>query len=39
VLNLLTTQDSHDLTQAAGPPWPARFTIWMAVDNSPAVGI
>jgi hypothetical protein len=39
IMNLVTTQDSHELTQAAGAPWPARYMIWMAVDDAPAVGI
>jgi hypothetical protein len=39
VMNLATTQDPHVLTQAPGAPWPVRYVIWMAVDDSPAVGI
>ena len=39
VLNLTTTQDSHELTQPAGAPWLARYVIWMAVSNSPNVGV
>ena len=31
VMNLFTTQEPHELTQAAGAPWPARYVIWMAV--------
>ncbi|HET7013233.1 MAG TPA: hypothetical protein VFI65_04950 [Streptosporangiaceae bacterium] len=30
VMDLFTTQESHELTQAAGAPWPARYEIWMA---------
>jgi hypothetical protein len=39
IMNLETTQDPHELTQAPGAPWAARYVIWMAVDDSPAVGI
>ncbi len=39
VMNLSTTQESHELTQAAQAPWKAKYVIWMAVDDSPAVGI
>jgi hypothetical protein len=39
VMRLTTTQDPHDLTQAPGAPLPAKYVIWMAVDQSPAVGI
>ena len=39
VMNLDTTQDPHELTEAPGAPWSARYVIWMAVDDSPAVGI
>jgi len=39
IMNLETTQDPHELTQAPGAPWRVRYTIWMAVDDSPAVGI
>jgi len=39
VLNLVTTQDSHELTQPPGAPWSARYVIWMAVDSSPNVGV
>ncbi len=38
VLKLATTQESHELTQAAGAPLPARYTIWMASGSSPAQG-
>jgi hypothetical protein len=38
VLNLLTTQDSHELTQSPGSPWSARYVIWMAA-GSPNVGV
>jgi hypothetical protein len=30
VLNLLTTQDAHDLTQPPSRTWPIDFTVWMA---------
>ncbi|HET9897800.1 MAG TPA: hypothetical protein VFQ44_22955 [Streptosporangiaceae bacterium] len=39
VLNLRTTQESHDLTQAAGAPLPAKYTVWMVSGTSGAVGI
>ncbi len=39
VLNLRTTQESHELTQAAGAPLPAKYTIWMAVGSTGAVGL
>ncbi len=39
VLNLRTTQESHELTQAAGAPQLAKYTIWMATGSSGAVGI
>ena len=38
VMKLATTQDPHDLTQAPGGPLPAGYVIWMAVDQSSAVG-
>jgi hypothetical protein len=38
VMNLATTQDPHELTQAPGAPLPVRYQIWMAVEPSPAVG-
>jgi hypothetical protein len=30
VLNLLTTQDAHDLTQPPSRTWPIRFVVWLA---------
>ncbi len=39
VLNLKTTQESHELTEAAQAPEAARYVIWMASGSSPAVGI
>jgi hypothetical protein len=30
VVNLLTTQDAHDLTTPPTRPWPARYTAWMS---------
>jgi len=39
VLNLTTTQDSHELTQAPGAPWSARYIIWMAAGNAPGLGV
>jgi hypothetical protein len=39
VMNLVTTQNAHDLTQPAGAPWPARYVIWMAAASSPNVGV
>jgi hypothetical protein len=38
VMKLATTQDPHELTQAPGGPLPAKYVIWMAVDQSSAVG-
>jgi hypothetical protein len=38
VMKLATTQDPQELTQAPGGPLPARYVIWMAVDQSPAQG-
>jgi hypothetical protein len=38
VMNLFTTQESHELTQAAGAPWPARYVIWMAVGSPTTQG-
>jgi len=39
VMNLVTTQESHELTRQAGPPWPARYVIWMAAATTPTAGI
>jgi hypothetical protein len=39
VLNLVTTQDSHELTQAPGAPWSARYVIWMTAGSSLNVGV
>ena len=33
VLDLLTTQDPHTLTQPPAGPWPVRYVIWLAVPN------
>ena len=38
VMKLATTQDPHDLTQAPGGPLPAKYVIWMTVDQSPVAG-
>ena len=38
VMKLFTTQESHELTQAAGAPWPARYEIWMAVGGPTTQG-
>jgi hypothetical protein len=38
VMNLFTTQESHELTQAAGAPWPARYIIWMATGGPTTQG-
>jgi hypothetical protein len=38
VMNLFTTQESHELTQAAGAPWPARYVIWMATGGPTTQG-
>jgi hypothetical protein len=37
-MNLFTTQESHELTQAAGAPWPARYIIWMATGGPTTQG-
>jgi hypothetical protein len=33
VLDLLTTQDPHTLTQPPTAPWPVHYVIWLAVPN------
>jgi hypothetical protein len=33
VLDLLTTQDPHTLTQPPAGPWPIRYVIWLAVPT------
>ena len=38
VLDLRTTQDSHELTQPPTAPWPARYVIWLAAPSTPSVG-
>ncbi|MGO9081932.1 MAG: hypothetical protein ACLQDY_23315, partial [Streptosporangiaceae bacterium] len=38
IMNLLTTQDPHSLTQPPGGPWPARYVLWMASVGSTASG-
>lgn len=38
VLDLLTTQDPHTLTQPPTTPWPAHYVIWLAVPNGFGVG-
>ena len=39
IMNLVTTQSPHTLTQPPGAPWPARYVIWMAVASPTGVGI
>ena len=39
VMNLLTTQDPHELTQPGGAPWRAKYVVWMAVADTSATGI
>ncbi len=38
VLDLLTTQYPHTLTQPPAAPWPAHYVIWLAVPNGFGVG-
>lgn len=38
VMNLVTAQDPHELTQAPGGPLPARYVIWMTVGQSATLG-
>jgi hypothetical protein len=38
VVDLRTTQDSHELTQPPTAPWLARYVIWLAVPRTPSVG-
>lgn len=38
VMNLVTTQDPHELTQPPSGPLPARYVIWMTVGQSPTLG-
>ncbi len=39
VLNLVTTQAPHELTQPPGGPLPVRYQIWMAVPRGPGSGV
>ena len=39
VMNLVTTQSPHELTQPPGAPWRARYVIWLASTGSPNAGI
>ena len=39
VMNLVTTQSPHELTQPPGAPWRARYMIWLASTGSPNAGI
>jgi hypothetical protein len=39
VMNLITTQYPHELTQPPGAPWRARYEIWMATIGSPGTGV
>jgi hypothetical protein len=38
VLDLLTTQDPHELTQLPTSPTPIRFVVWMTIPTSTGVG-
>ena len=38
VLDLVTTQDPHTLTQPPTMPWPVHYVIWLAVSNGFGVG-
>jgi hypothetical protein len=38
VLNLLTTQDAHELTQPPSQTWPIRFVVWLAEPGGVAGG-
>jgi hypothetical protein len=38
VLDLVTTQDPHTLTQPPAAPWPVHYVIWLAVPNGFGVG-
>jgi hypothetical protein len=38
VLDLRTTQDSHELTQPPTAPLPAHYVIWLAAPSTPSVG-
>lgn len=39
VMNLVTTQYPHELTQPPGAPWPARYRIWMSSPGAPSAGV
>jgi hypothetical protein len=39
VLNLITTQYPHVLTQPPGAPWRARYKVWMATVGAPGAGV
>jgi len=38
VVNLLTTQEAHNLTAPATRTWPIRYTVWMSTMAVPAPG-
>ncbi len=38
VLDLLTTQDPHTLTQPPAGPWPVQYVIWLAVPSGFGAG-
>ncbi len=38
VLDLRTTQDSHELTQPPTAPWPLHFVIWLVAPTTPSLG-
>ena len=38
VLDLLTTQDPHTLTQPPSGPWPVQYVIWLTVPNGSGTG-
>jgi len=39
IMNLVTTQYPHELTQPPGAPWRARYMIWMASPGAPNAGV
>ncbi|HEX6931332.1 MAG TPA: hypothetical protein VF162_04245 [Streptosporangiaceae bacterium] len=39
IMNLVTTQYPHELTQPPGAPWRARYRIWMSSPGAPNAGV
>ncbi|HEX5189487.1 MAG TPA: hypothetical protein VFW16_08095 [Streptosporangiaceae bacterium] len=39
IMNLVTTQYPHELTQPPGAPWRARYRIWMTSPGAPNAGV